>query len=102
MRSIDGTRIKESLTCERLPWLDFHGPRDRQLPPTERMRILFQSGHRVEARILGGMDVSAVRFAPGDFDAGFAATLDLMAARAPLIGNGVLKLGEFLGRPDLL
>lgn len=102
MRPIDGTRIKESLTCERLPWLDFHGPRDRVQQPTERMRILFQSGQRLESRILEGMDVEAVRFEPGQFDAGFTATLDAMARRVPAIANGVLKLGEFLGRPDLL
>lgn len=102
MRSIDGTRIKESLTCERLPWLDFHGPRDRVEQPTERMRILFQAGQRLEASILAGMDVESVRFDAGQFDAGFSATLDAMARRVPAIANGVLKLGEFLGRPDLL
>ncbi|MBL8767058.1 MAG: hypothetical protein JNL94_06835 [Planctomycetes bacterium] len=102
MRPIDGTRIKESLTCERSPWLDFHGPRDRILQPTERMRVLFQSGQRLEERILAGMDVESVRFEPGRFDEGFAATLDAMTRRVPAIANGVLKLGEFLGRPDLL
>lgn len=102
MRPIDGTRIKESLSCERLPWLDFHGPRDRVLQPTERMRILFQSGQRVEARLLAGMELESIRCEPGQFDAGFAATIDAMARRVPVIANGVLKLGEFLGRPDLL
>lgn len=102
MRSIDGTRLKEYLTCPRLPYLAFHLDDSVTLPPTETMEILFRTGHRVEGRILEQIEPEEVVFPRGDFDAGFRATLDLMDQRAPAIANGVLKLGEFLGRPDLL
>ncbi|MFH0946514.1 MAG: TM0106 family RecB-like putative nuclease [Planctomycetota bacterium] len=102
MRAIDGTKLKEYLTCPRLPYLSFHLDRELELPPTEGMRILFRNGYRVEEQILEGFEHEAVSFPAGDLDAGFQATLELMDRKALAISGGVLKLGEFLGRPDLL
>ncbi|MFG0315671.1 MAG: TM0106 family RecB-like putative nuclease [Planctomycetota bacterium JB042] len=102
MRYVDGTKIKESLTCARLPYLAFHTPREDELPPTERMEVLFEAGRRLEDRLLEGIGPEEVVFPRGDWDAGFEATLDAIDRKVPVIANGVLKLGEFLGRPDLL
>jgi len=102
MRAIDGTRVKEYLTCPRIPYLDFHGSQDRVLPATARMQILFESGRRVEEHILGQLDPVFVEFPRGAFEAGHAATLARMQARDPVIAEGVLKDGDLLGRPDLL
>lgn len=101
MRAIDGTKLKEYLTCPRLPFLAFHGP--REVPePTARMRILFESGHRIEAEILKALGAREVEFPERDYEAGFAATKEQMAARVPILSGGVL-LGEgTIGRPDLL
>ena len=102
MRAIDGTKLKEYLTCPRLPYLSFHLDREAELPPTDGMQILFRNGYRVEEQILESFDHEQVSFPAGDLAAGFEATLELMDRKAPAISGGVLKLGEFLGRPDLL
>lgn len=102
MRFIDGTRVKEFFTCSRLPYLSFHRDRADELPPTARSAVYFEAGNRIEREILEGIEHEAIRFRPGDWNEGFLATQDAMARRVPAIAHGVLKLGEFLGRPDLL
>jgi len=101
MRSIDGTKLKEYLTCPRLPYLAFHGP--REVPePTERMRLLFESGYRIEEAILKDLGAEEVEFPERDYEAGFAATKAMMAGRTTIISNGVLLGDGTIGRPDLL
>ena len=102
MASIDGTKLKEYLTCPRIPFLAFHLGKEQEQPPTPMLEVLFRSGYRVEARLLEEYAPEEADFSPGDFEAGFQATLDLIDRKVPAISNGVLKLGEFLGRPDLL
>jgi CRISPR/Cas system-associated exonuclease Cas4 (RecB family) len=101
-RSIDGTRIKEYLSCPRLPYLAFHTARDVELPPTPRMEVYFRTGARIERELLARFEPVDASFRPGDFEAGHHATLELIGQGVPAIGNGVLKLGTYLGRPDLL
>lgn len=102
MRFIDGTRVKEFFTCPRLPFLAFHRSRTDELPPTPRSLVYFEAGHRIEKSILDTIEHEAIRFPPGDWNEGFLATQDAMARKVPAIAQGVIKLGEFLGRPDLL
>lgn len=102
MRFIDGTRVKEYFTCPRLPFLAFHRDRTDELPPTARLQVYFEAGNRIEREILARIDHEPIRFRPGDWNEGFLATQDAMARKVPAIAQGVLKLGEFLGRPDLL
>ncbi len=102
MRPIDGTKVKEYFTCARLPYLAFHRSREDELPATPRSQVYFNVGQRVEKELLAQIPHETVAFPRGDFEKGFHATLDLMAQGANAIVNGVLRLGEFLGRPDLL
>ncbi len=102
MRPVDGTRVKEYLTCARIPYLSFHRPKEVELPPTPRMEVLFRTGRRVEARILEDIAPVDVEFERGDFQTGFEATCALMDEGASAIANGVLITPERLGRPDLL
>jgi predicted RecB family nuclease len=102
MHFIDGTRIKEYFTCPRLPYLAFHRDRDEVLPDTPRSKIYFATGRRVEAELLATSPHEVIEFPRGDFEAGFRATQAAMSRKAPALANGVFKLGEFVGRPDLL
>lgn len=102
MRPIDGTKVKEFFTCPRVPYFSFHRSKEDELPATERAKVFFRVGNRIERELMARFEPEVVSFRPGDFEAGHRSTLELVASKVPAITNGVLKLGEFLGRPDLL
>jgi predicted RecB family nuclease len=102
MRRLTGTHVYSYVKCPRLAALDLHLPRSERRPPHEWEEFAAQRGRDFEADYVKDLGVVRPVHAERDFEAGFAATLELLRSGAPLVHQAVLAVGDRLGLPDLL
>lgn len=102
MRRLTGTHVYSYVKCPRLAALDLHLPRSERRAPHEWEEFAAQRGRDFETAYVA--DLGAVRpvHPERDFEAGAAATLQLLRDGAPLLHQAVLSVGDRLGLPDLL
>ncbi|MBL8754901.1 MAG: TM0106 family RecB-like putative nuclease, partial [Planctomycetes bacterium] len=101
-RRITGTHVYSYLKCPRLAALDLHLPRAERRPPHPWEEFAAQRGRDFEARYVRALGVVAPQYPERDFDAGFAATVDLLQRGEAWVHQAVLLDGDRLGLPDLL
>jgi uncharacterized protein len=102
MRRLTGTHVYSYVKCPRLAALDLHLPRTERRPPHPWEEFSARRGRDFEARHVAGLGAVAPVHPERDFEAGAAATLQLMRDGAPLIHQAVLAADDRLGLPDLL
>jgi predicted RecB family nuclease len=102
--SITATKVRQHTLCERLPFMDVHGPRERA-QPANSLHFQLDYGRREEARILAARDAPRVTNT-GVVDRPFREqarwTLAQMRSGVPEIEQGVLLSDNWSGRPDIL
>lgn len=86
--------------CEHRVYLDRFGNPEEQVPYSEFLQILWESGRLHEDEVIAGL--SCVRPAGLDADVRFEASVNLMSAGEPLIYHALLRSGALVGEPDLL
>jgi len=102
MRRITATHVYSYVKCPRLAALDLHLSRKERRPPTEAEEFAARRGRDFEDQFVEPLGVIAPEYPERDFDAGAAATLELLRAGEPLIHQAVLSSDDRLGLPDLL
>ncbi len=102
MRRITGTHVYSYVKCPRLAALDLHLSRSERRPPHPWEEFAAQRGRDFEAEHVKGLGAATPRYQERDFDAGAAATRELLAQGTPWIHQGVLLDDDCLGLPDLL
>ncbi|MBL9077252.1 MAG: TM0106 family RecB-like putative nuclease [Planctomycetes bacterium] len=102
MRRLTGTHVYSYVKCPRLAALDLHVPRSerRAMHPWEEFAA--RRGREFEATYVAGLAAVAPSYPERDFEAGAAATLELLQRGVPLVHQAVLLDGDRLGLPDLL
>lgn len=101
-RPITGTHLFQRERCRRFVWLEFHGDHAQKLPPDAAMQMRLRRGRVHEREIVAKLDVVEPRYPARDFEAGAAATKQLIDSGAPCIYQGVLAAPGRVGMPDLL
>jgi predicted RecB family nuclease len=102
MRRITGTHVYSYVKCPHLASLDLHLPRSERRPPHPWEEFAAKRGRDFEDVYVAGLDAVAPSYPERDFDAGAAATLQLLRDGAPLLHQAVLRSEDRLGLPDLL
>ncbi|MDO8584296.1 MAG: TM0106 family RecB-like putative nuclease [bacterium] len=99
---LTGTDFYKYLQCPHWPYWDrFGDPADRRpLTASEEKRLL--GGLEHEERVIQELGKTYEEVAFTSIEEGFQQTLTLMQSGAPLIYQGWLKDGDWVGRPDLL
>lgn len=88
--------------CPRLLFLNHHGDKALQVPPSDFLRRLWKVGRDYEHKVTDFFKYERPKYKIGDHEAGFKATLELMKKGVETIYQGVLKNDEFVGIPDFL
>lgn len=101
-RRLSASSFRSLLNCPHGLFLDHHGNANLKTALGEFEQYLLDEGRRFEQEILVGRDYAQPDYPEGDLDAGYLATRRLMKLGKPLIYQGVLKSGRFVGIPDLL
>lgn len=102
MRRITGTHVYSYVKCPHLAALDLRLPRSERRPSHPWEEFAAKRGRDFEDVYVAGLDAVAPSYPERDFDAGAAATLQLLNEGAPLLHQAVLKQEDRLGLPDLL
>jgi len=102
MRRITGTHVYSYVKCRHLAALDLHLSRAERRPPHPWEEFAAQRGRDFEARYVQQLPVVAPVYPERDFEAGAAATGELLRQGVPWIWQAVLLDGDRLGLPDLL
>lgn len=102
VKRLTGTHVYSFAKCPRLAALDLHLPRSERRPPHAWEEFAARRGRDFEARHVAGLGAVAPLYPERDFEAGAAATLELLREGAPLVHQAVLTCGDRLGLPDLL
>ena len=102
MRRLTGTHVYSYVKCPRLAALDLHLPRSERRPPHAGEEFAARRGRDFEAELVASLGAVAPEYPERDFEAGAAATLQLLRDGAPLVHQAVLQDGDRLGLPDLL
>ena len=93
--------LYDHFQCPHRPWRDAHGPREEMGDAgDEFMRMLWERGLRHEESVLEGLEF--LDLSRGSEEDRLAATAAATARREPVIYQGVISAGEYLGIPDLL
>ena len=100
--SLSASSFRSLLHCPHSLFLDHHGDPTLKTDLGEFEQYLLDEGKRFEHEFIAGKDYVQPDYPEGDLDAGAAATIQLMTEGTPLIYQGVLKAGLFVGVPDLL
>ena len=96
-RRLSASSFRSLLHCPQALFLDHHGNANLKTKLSEFEQYLLDEGKRFEQEIVAGKDYVQPDYPEGDLDAGAEATLQLMALGTPLIYQGVLKAGRFVG-----
>lgn len=102
MKRITGTSIYTYPKCARAVALDFHGDPELKREPTEVEEFVLQRGRDLEDRLTADLGWQTPAYPERDFDAGAAATIELLRAGAAGVLQGVLLEDDRLGVLDLL
>jgi predicted RecB family nuclease len=102
VKRVSATHVYTFLSCPRAVELDLHGDRARRRPLTDAEEFALRRGRELEARIVAPLGYAQPAHAPGDFEAGAAATLALLRQGVEGVHQGVLCEPPLLGVPDLL
>lgn len=92
--------IYDYLKCPHRVFLNYHGDPSEKSPLSPFLELLFGKGVKHEKKIIGELVVDEP--AGVGLESRFASTLELMRQGVPLIYQGVLVYGDYIGRPDLL
>lgn len=101
-RRITGTHVYSYVKCPHLAALDLHLPRSERRPPHPWEEFAAQRGRDFEDDYVAGLDAVQPQYAERDFDAGAAATMQLLRDGASMLHQAVLLHEDRLGLPDLL
>ncbi len=99
---VTGTHVYSYSKCPHAVTLDFHEDRARRRPPTEIEEFVLRRGRELEEVLTADLGYTEPRYPDRDFEAGAAATLELMRAGAPGLLQAVLLGENALGIADLL
>ncbi len=102
MRRITATHVYSYVKCPRLAALDLHLSRQERRPPTEWEEFAAQRGRDFEDEYVAALGVAAPVYPERDFEAGAAATLQMLQDGDTMVHQGVLMSEDRLGLPDLL
>jgi uncharacterized protein len=102
MRRLTGTHVYSYVKCPRLAALDLHTPRSERRAPHAWEEFAARRGRDFETVYVAGLDAVAPAYPERDFDAGAAATIELLRQGVPCIHQAVLADDDRLGLPDLL
>lgn len=102
-RYITGSMLRDLVTCERRVHHDLFGPSAERDPVSPFVEMLWSEGSAHEERVLASLPDSGVADLR-EVEAGSRslATLKAMASGAQYILGGELRVGDLLGRPDVL
>jgi len=102
MRRITGTHVYSYVKCPHLASLDLHLKRSERREPTAWEEFAAKRGRDFEDDYVAELPAVQPEYPERDFDAGAAATLELLRDGSPLLHQAVLKTDDRLGLPDLL
>lgn len=102
MRRITGTHVYSYVKCPHLAALDLHLARSERRAPTEWEEFAAKRGRDFEAVYVQRLPIEVPRYPERDFEAGAAATRELLRSGAEWIHQAVLAGEDRLGLPDLL
>ena len=103
MKRSTGTHVYSFAKCQRLAALDLTLPRSDRRAPTPWEAFAAKRGRDFEDHYVADLEeVATPEYPERDFEAGAAATLELLRAGAPLVHQAVLAMDDRLGLPDLL
>ena len=103
MKRSTGTHVYSFAKCQRLAALDLTQPRSERREPMPWEAFAAKRGRDFEDDYVADLEgVVAPEYPERDFEAGAAATLELLRGGAPLVHQAVLATGDRLGLPDLL
>ena len=88
--------------CPRLLYLNHHGDKNLQRPPTDFLKRLWKVGRTYESKVTDFFKYERPKYKVGDYEKGFQETLELMKKGVETIYQGVLKNDELIGIPDFL
>ena len=88
--------------CPRLLYLNHHGDKSLQRPPTDFLKRLWKVGRTYESKVTDFFKYERPKYKVGDYEKGFQETLELMKKGVETIYQGVLKNDELIGIPDFL
>lgn len=88
--------------CDRQVYLNYNGDPDQRGEMSRYQAWLVKRGVDFESQVVSTFHVSQPTIPAEDLDAGAALTLDLMREGVDLIYQGVLKIGDMVGIPDLM
>ncbi|MGF1505598.1 MAG: TM0106 family RecB-like putative nuclease [Anaerolineae bacterium] len=100
---IKATDLYTLTECDRRIYLNYFGNPDERVPRAPFEEWLAQEGERFEQTVIEQFtEVYQPRYRIGDLEAGYDATLELMAEGVPIIYQGVIIHDIMIGIPDLL
>jgi len=102
MRRITGTHVYSYVKCPHLAALDLRLARSERRPAHPWEEFAARRGREFEDVYVAGLDAVTPAYPERDFDAGAAATEELLRGGAALLHQAVLKDEDRLGLPDLL
>ncbi|HEB52179.1 MAG TPA: TM0106 family RecB-like putative nuclease [bacterium] len=101
-RRITGTHVYSFAKCAHLAALDLHLPRSERRAPHPWEEFAAKRGRDFEDDYVAKLDAVQPEYPERDFEAGAAATRELLARGVELVHQAVLHRDDRLGLPDLL
>lgn len=100
--NLSSTDLLNYHRCPRLLFLNRFGDKTIQLPPSEFLKRLWKLGRDYESKVIDFFDYKRPKYKVGNYDQGLKETVKLMEEGAKVIYQGVLKIDNLVGIPDLL
>lgn len=88
--------------CPRLLFLNKHGEKSLQLPPSDFLQRLWKVGRDYESKVIQYFKYRKPKYKVGDYETGLKETIKLMEEGVDYIYQGVLKNDDLIGIPDIL
>ena len=88
--------------CPRLLFLNKHGEKSLQLPPSDFLQRLWKVGRDYESTVIEYFKYKKPKYKVGDHETGLKETIKLMEEGVDYIYQGVLKNDDLVGIPDIL
>lgn len=88
--------------CPRLLFLNKHGDKALQSPPSDFLKRLWKIGRGYESTVTDFFEYERPKYKVGDYDTGLEETVKLMQKGVDAIYQGVLKNDDLVGIPDFL
>lgn len=99
---IEGTDLYDYFSCPYKVYNKHHRDRSLMIPFSDFSRRIMELGRQHEKDMISYLDAVEPKYKRGDFESGFIATKKLMEEGVPIIYQGLLMHGEYLGIPDVL